>query len=346
MQKYVLKAPGGSGRLVEVLDDKREIIRNEGLLLFISLLSTNAEIQKIVAFEGAFDRLFAIIGQEGGISSGGIVVQDCLSGVAGLLRYNVSNQNYFRETSCIPHLRPLLLFPPSAVLAEPDSIEASQALDAFAFQEWPEQKTINAQMVLHLIRTLMTGAGDGRAQNQRALLSASLTHCLIEMALASTAPPSLKTLALNTLADILASSPPNQDLLTNLQVMPLIPTSTNDPARPYEPQEKTWQRARPVSAVLALVGMAIEGEPGSDSDPNDRENVKLRAAAVRTFEGYVVGNPDAQVSIVSGMASAPSSRLALPENLFVKLILPASGLVAVCWITTFSWPEDPTGQFA
>lgn len=92
VQKYVLKAPGGSARLVEVLEDKREIIRNEGLLLFISLLSTNADIQKIVAFEGAFDRLFNIINQEGGIASGGIVVQDCLSGVAGLLRYNVSNQ--------------------------------------------------------------------------------------------------------------------------------------------------------------------------------------------------------------------------------------------------------------
>lgn len=92
VQKYVLKAPGGSGRLVEVLDDKREIIRNEALLLFISLLSTNAEIQKIVAFEGAFDRLFGIINKEGGIASGGIVVQDCLSGIAGLLRYNVSNQ--------------------------------------------------------------------------------------------------------------------------------------------------------------------------------------------------------------------------------------------------------------
>ena len=187
VQKYVLKAPGGSGRLVEVLEDKREIIRNEGLLLFISLLATNADIQKIVAFEGAFDRLFGIISQEGGIASGGIVVQDCLSGVAGLLRYNVSNQvcamyapagrrlilpyflaaqNYFRETSCIPQLTPLLLFPPSSVLADPDSLEANQALDAFAFQEWPQQKAVNAQMVLHLVRTLMTGAGEGRANNQ------------------------------------------------------------------------------------------------------------------------------------------------------------------------------------
>lgn len=182
----MLKAPGGSGRLVEVLDDKREIIRNEALLLFISLLSTNAEIQKIVAFEGAFDRLFGIISKEGGIAAGGIVVQDCLSGIAGLLRYNVSNQvgrysehctacadrntasrkNYFRETSCIPQLTPLLLFPPTSMLADPESMDAIQALDAFAFQQWEQQKTINAQMVLHLVRTLMTGAGEGRAQNQ------------------------------------------------------------------------------------------------------------------------------------------------------------------------------------
>ena len=70
--------------------------------------------------------------------------------------------------------------------------------------------------------------------------------------------------------------------------MPLIPSTTSntlDPSNnPYEPEEKTWQRARPVSAVLALVGMAIEGEPGSDIDPNERESLRLRAAAVRAFE--------------------------------------------------------------
>jgi hypothetical protein len=164
-------------------------------------------------------------------------------------------------------------------------MEANQALDAFAFQEWAQQKTINAQMVLHLIRTLMTGAGEGRAQNQRALLAAGLTHCMIELALASTAPPSLKTLALNTLADILSSSPDNQDFLSALSVCPLIPMQNPvDPRNPYEPQDRTWQRAQPVSAVLALVGMAIEGEPGSDIDPNERESLRLRAAAVRAFE--------------------------------------------------------------
>lgn len=74
------------------MDDTREIIRNEALLLLISITEKNADIQKIVAFEGGFDRLFNIISLEGGIDAGGIVVQDCLICVGQLLRYNVSNQ--------------------------------------------------------------------------------------------------------------------------------------------------------------------------------------------------------------------------------------------------------------
>jgi len=71
----------------------------EGLLLLISLTESNADLQKIVAFENAFERLLAIIEEEGAIS-GGIIVQDCLQLVQNLLRYNVSNQvrsSFFKE---------------------------------------------------------------------------------------------------------------------------------------------------------------------------------------------------------------------------------------------------------
>lgn len=120
VQQYVLTAAGGIGKLVETLNDSREIIRNgeptadlglcatvcplltalgrtiqtrpESLLLLIALTTQNADIQKLMAFEGAFDKLFGIVRSEGGIGAGGIVVQDCLAAVAGLLRWNVSNQ--------------------------------------------------------------------------------------------------------------------------------------------------------------------------------------------------------------------------------------------------------------
>ncbi|KAL6078488.1 Vesicle-mediated ER to Golgi transport protein [Balamuthia mandrillaris] len=107
LQDIVLRSPVGIPYLMELLADSRDSVRNEGLLLLQALVENNQEIQKIVAFNGAFDRLFTIIESEGG-AEGGIVVQDCLCLMSTLLNGNVSNQNYFRETSCIQRL-PLLL---------------------------------------------------------------------------------------------------------------------------------------------------------------------------------------------------------------------------------------------
>lgn len=66
------------------------------MLLLIQLTKGNANIQKIVAFENAFDRIFDVIEQEGS-ADGGIVVEDCLLLMLNLLRGNVSNQNFFKE---------------------------------------------------------------------------------------------------------------------------------------------------------------------------------------------------------------------------------------------------------
>lgn len=66
------------------------------LLLLIQLTKGNANIQKIVAFENAFDRIFDVIAQEGN-AEGGIVVEDCLLLMLNLLRGNISNQTFFKE---------------------------------------------------------------------------------------------------------------------------------------------------------------------------------------------------------------------------------------------------------
>jgi intracellular protein transport protein USO1 len=55
------------------------------------LLSQSPDIQKVLAFEGAFEKLFAIVQQEGGID-GGVTVRDALACVDILLRFNTSNQ--------------------------------------------------------------------------------------------------------------------------------------------------------------------------------------------------------------------------------------------------------------
>jgi len=63
----------------------------EGITMVQSLISQSPDIQKILAFEGAFEKLFHTITQEGGVD-GGVVAQEALTCVDGLLRFNTSNQ--------------------------------------------------------------------------------------------------------------------------------------------------------------------------------------------------------------------------------------------------------------
>ena len=48
-------------RLMDVLVDAREVLRNDALLLLIQLTKGHANLQKIVAFENAFDKLCDIM---------------------------------------------------------------------------------------------------------------------------------------------------------------------------------------------------------------------------------------------------------------------------------------------
>jgi hypothetical protein len=91
VQQSIL-AEASVSKLVSLVDDQEDIIRNEGLLLLNTLTHFgNTEIKKIIAFEGAFEKLFRIIFEEGG-NNGGIIVQDCLLIIHNLLYENESNQ--------------------------------------------------------------------------------------------------------------------------------------------------------------------------------------------------------------------------------------------------------------
>ncbi|XP_022774370.1 golgin candidate 6-like isoform X5 [Durio zibethinus] len=96
LQEAILSIPRGITWLMDMLMD-REVIRNEALLLLTYLTREAEEIQKIVVFEGAFEKIFSIVKEEGG-SEGGVVVQDCLELLNNLLRSNASNQVLLRET--------------------------------------------------------------------------------------------------------------------------------------------------------------------------------------------------------------------------------------------------------
>ena len=70
------------------------------------LITQNADIQKIFAFGGAFEKLLNIVMQEGGIE-GSVVVQESLLCIDTLLRFNVSNQaRIAHNTIIITHRLP------------------------------------------------------------------------------------------------------------------------------------------------------------------------------------------------------------------------------------------------
>jgi len=130
IQSYFLTAPAGPGSVISVLEDKREIIRNgghdsalilsfpsftprltilmsEAITMVQALTSLSPDIQKVLAFEGAFEKLFNTVTQEGGVD-GGLVAQGALTCVDGLLRFNSSNQVSSVGSTCWKVL-PILL---------------------------------------------------------------------------------------------------------------------------------------------------------------------------------------------------------------------------------------------
>ena len=106
VQSAIMSNPTGVGRLMDNLTE-REVIRNETLLLLISLTRGSEDLRKIVAFEGAFERCFNVIREEGA-ADGGIIVQDCLELCNNLLRGSPSNQSFFRESSFLHQLPEML----------------------------------------------------------------------------------------------------------------------------------------------------------------------------------------------------------------------------------------------
>lgn len=170
-EECIFTAPLGISRLVATLDDKREAIRNEGLSLLTYLTPNSSELQKLVAFENAFDRIFAIIKLEGSLSNGDRVVEDCLILLANLLRMNASNQAYFRETGCVQKLARLI----KDVLIDDD------ADDGVA--EWAQlQRNRNIYALLAVLRLFLVEGSVGTQANQASFWQHGVLSQVLQLA--------------------------------------------------------------------------------------------------------------------------------------------------------------------
>lgn len=170
-EECIFTAPFGISRLVATLDDKREAVRDECIGLLISLTPTSRELQKLVAFENAFERVFAIIVIDGSLSDGGRAVEDCLILLANLLRRNASNQSLFRESGCIASLAGLL-----------DDLLKSQFSVAGTAVWAQNQRNRNIYAFLAVLRLFFMPGSAGVSTNQETFWRHGLVYNTLQLA--------------------------------------------------------------------------------------------------------------------------------------------------------------------
>lgn len=112
LQLAVLNSHSGVEKVLNLLKDSREIVRNEGLLFCGSLVRGSTDLQKILAFQGAFEQVMKIIVEdENGPWDGQIIIQDAFNLIFELLNLSTANQTYFRDSICFKQLAGLLAVP-------------------------------------------------------------------------------------------------------------------------------------------------------------------------------------------------------------------------------------------
>lgn len=222
VQQIILVSPMGVSRLMDLLADSREVIRNDGVLLLQALTKSNGAIQKIVAFENAFERLSDIIAEEGN-SDGGIVVEDCLLLLQNLLKNNNSNQNFFKEGSYIQRMKPWF------EVADENS-------------GWSAQKVTNLHLMLQLVRVLVSPTNPPGATSscQKAMFQCGLLQQLCTILMATGVPADILTETINTVSEVIRGCQVNQDYFA----------SVNAPSSPPRP-----------AIVVLLMSMVNERQP-------------------------------------------------------------------------------------
>ncbi|KAG7294255.1 hypothetical protein NEMBOFW57_004325 [Staphylotrichum longicolle] len=156
-EESIVNTNDGIHRLVAVLEDPREAIRDEAVGLLTDLTPTSNVIQNLVTLEKGFAPLFEIINNEGGLAGGARVVEDCLILLANLLRLNPLNQTMFRDMGHVAEISRLLR----------DAYKGSE--DGQEVAQWVEvQRNRNVYAMLAVIRLLLVPGAAGTPLNQEA----------------------------------------------------------------------------------------------------------------------------------------------------------------------------------
>ena len=297
MQDTILTAcPRGVSFLVDLLDDAREVLRNEALLLLIDMTYQNTDLQKMIAFESVFERVLGVIQMQGGCAEGDVVVQDCFQLITNLLMDNHSNQNYFRESGLIARLKPFLELP----MNQMNKMDSGTLLYTIPPNDrvppivWTDQQRINVGMVFNVLHILLgsnptslnaaqskkvasSGANPSVKANKDAFFNSGMLEHFIGLALSHQAPLSIQAKSLKTIALLLRDH-------TNAKVSFSKSSVRADASHPPEPLfMKVLMRCLNVQAV------------GVNDNPNraaEGDDMAVRFGAFEVIKSYLASNAD------------------------------------------------------
>mmetsp|Transcript_47107 Transcript_47107/g.156145 ORF Transcript_47107/g.156145 Transcript_47107/m.156145 type:complete len:314 (+) Transcript_47107:20-961(+) len=117
----LLHAPAAAGRVLALLEDERDIVRNEALHLMRDVVpAAPPELANILAFQGGFESLLTIAegivreeGSETADAGAGAVFADTFDALGALLARHVANRRLFVEGGALGRVLSLLALPPS-----------------------------------------------------------------------------------------------------------------------------------------------------------------------------------------------------------------------------------------
>ncbi|KAK1459190.1 hypothetical protein CMEL01_02189 [Colletotrichum melonis] len=297
-EECIFTAPLGISRLVTVLDDSREAVRNEAITLLTFLTPSSTDIQKLVAFENAFDRLFGIISAEGSLPEGDRVVEDCLILVANLLRRNPSNQSLFRESGGIHRLSVLL-----------EGAEKAQRVEA-EIAAWAQaQRDRNIYALLAVVRLFLVAGAVGTPQNQLAFWQHGLLFHALQLAFSHVAQLPIKAEALATCADIIKGNPSLQEGFAQLEV----PSPLESPSSAGSGQTNGVVKVYVIDGLLDLT-LSVQ----------DLEAFDLRLAACDCLKAYFYNHADIRLHFLRRAIEGHGTGADETANVLTVLLRPSS----------------------
>ncbi|EGO56445.1 hypothetical protein NEUTE1DRAFT_83676 [Neurospora tetrasperma FGSC 2508] len=296
-EECVLVAPLGIPRLVAVLDDRREAVRDAAISLLIDLTAESVDIQKLVAFEKGFERIFEIITNEGGLVEGARVVEDCLILLANLLRLNASNQSNVREMGFIARLAHLLR---SAYKGSTDGEEVAQWAE--------EQRNRNIYALLALIRLFLVPGAAGTPANQIAFLNDRVLENTLQLGFTYGVDLPIRAEALAACADMIRGNARLQERFAGQEV----PSPLANPAMNGQgPHSNGVPKVYVIDGLLDLI-LAV----------NSLMEFDLRMAACNCLKAYFNNHEEIRKHFLTRAIQGHKMQADELTNIFTTLLQP------------------------